>query len=91
MTFDKSRRNFLTGDLVSAVRGLLGEVRKPSTESTAVAPDYFESFETCYPLLSEAGELLMDEAVRMGIDAQGKSRLEIAKEVFSKQSKGQTQ
>jgi len=91
MTFDKNRRNFLSGDLIRALRELLDEVRNPSPESSAVAPDYFESFETCYPLLSEAGELLMEEAARLGIDVKGKDRVEIAKEIFSRQPKGQTQ
>lgn len=33
----------------------------------------------------------MEEAARMGIDIEGKSRLEIAKEVFSSQTKGHSQ
>lgn len=33
----------------------------------------------------------MEEAIRMGIDTQGKTKLEIAKEVFLRQPKGQTQ
>jgi hypothetical protein len=45
--------------------------------------DYFGSFEKCYPLLSEAGEMLMEEAHRKGIEIEGKSRLEIAREIFS--------
>jgi hypothetical protein len=82
MTFDKSSRNFLMEDLILIVRGLLGEVRNPEPEA-AMEPDYFESFETCYPLLNEAGEMLTEEARKMGINVEGKSRLEIAREVFS--------
>ena len=47
--------------------------------------DYFESLETCYPLLSEAGGMIMEEAIKMGIKVEGKSKLEIAREIFSAQ------
>ena len=43
---------------------------------------YFDSFESCYPLLSEAGQLLVEEALKRGIEVEGKSKLEIAKEIF---------
>jgi len=88
MAYDRSRREFLKGDLLSALRGLLGGAPLIPTESPAAAPDYFATFETCYPLLSEAGELLLEEARRLGIDTDGKSRLEVAREV-SKQPKRQ--
>jgi len=43
---------------------------------------YFDSFENCYPLLSEAGEMLIEEALKRGITIEGKRRHEIAKELF---------
>ncbi len=52
--------------------------------------DYFESFGKCYPLLSEAGELLMEEAAKQGIQTEGKSKLEIAKEIFSTQKSSES-
>ena len=39
----------------------------------------------CYPLISEAGGLLMDEAIKQGIETKGKSKFEIAKDIFSSQ------
>ncbi len=72
MTFDKSRRDFLAGDLKRAIASLVGDVLCHPPEEQRNTPDYFQSFDTCYPLLSEAGELLMEEAVRMGIDTRGK-------------------
>jgi len=84
MSFDKSRRDFLGKDLKRAVTSLIGDVLCRPPEETITTPDYFQSFETCYPLLSEAGELLTEEAARMGIDTREKSRLEIAREVFSR-------
>jgi hypothetical protein len=82
MAVDKSRRDFFTRDLLgSGVRLLeeligLNRVEDPKR-------DYFESFESCYPLLSEAGEMLIEEAVRRGIRVEGRSREEIARDLFS--------
>ena len=44
--------------------------------------DYCRSFESCYPLFSEPGKMLVEEAKKMGIEAEGESKLEIAEEVF---------
>jgi hypothetical protein len=87
MKIDKSRRDFLTKDLLAQAIRLFNEVADSceSRESVEEKEDYFESFEKCYPLLSEAGGLLMDEAIKQGIETKGKSKLEIAKEIFSSQ------
>lgn len=45
--------------------------------------DYFSSFENCHALLAEAGDLLWEEAKNRGISIVGKSREEIARELFS--------
>jgi hypothetical protein len=84
---DKGRRDFLREDLLKeAIRFFNGMTDSyKSRESIEKKEDYFDSFENCYPLLSEAGEMLMDEAIRQGIETKGKSKLEIAKEIFSSQ------
>ena len=46
--------------------------------------DYFASFESCQPLLAEAGELLYEEAARLGIETEGRTREDIAREIFSR-------
>jgi hypothetical protein len=87
MKMNKSRRHFLTKGLPAhAIRFLnkLADSYK-SSESIEKKEDYFGSFENCYPLLSEAGGLLMEEAIKQGIETKGKSKLEIAKEIFSPQ------
>jgi len=59
------------------------------TESPAAAPDYSRRSKPAIPLLSEAGELLLEEARRLGIDTDGKSRLEVAREVFQTAKKAE--
>ena len=46
---------------------------------------YFDSFESCYPLLNEAPyDMLVDAANKLGISIEGKDKLTLAKEIFSK-------
>ena len=86
MAVHKSRRDFLTRDIFAEAMRYLKEMLAPyKKEDHSKEEDYFESFEKCYPLLSEAGELLMEEAAKQGIQTGGKTKLEIAKELFSTQ------
>ncbi|MEW6374325.1 MAG: hypothetical protein AB1502_00855 [Thermodesulfobacteriota bacterium] len=87
MKIDKSRRDFLTKDLLAQAIRFFSELADSykSKESIGKKENYFESFENCYPLLSEAGGLLLEEAIKQGIETKGKSKLEIAKEIFSSQ------
>jgi hypothetical protein len=83
----KSRREFLTRGIFTQTMRFLNEIvfSYKKEEDLEEKDDYFDSFEKCYPLLSEAGEMLMEEAHRKGIEIEGKSRLEIAREIFSTQ------
>ncbi len=86
MAIDKTRRQFFTRDIFSQALIFLKEIVGSYKEEEAKEKEnYFESFENCYPLLSEAGGLLMEEAIKQGIETKGKSKLEIAKEIFSSQ------
>jgi hypothetical protein len=87
MKMDKSRREFLTRDLFTqAIRFFNGMADSYNSEEPIdKKEDYFDSFENCYPLLSEAGGLLMEEAIKQGIGTKGRSKFEIAKEIFSSQ------
>jgi hypothetical protein len=84
---DKSRRDFLRKDLINQTIRFFNELADSykSRGSTEAKEDYFDSFENCYPLLSEAGDMLMEEAIKQGIETKGKSKLEIAREIFSSQ------
>lgn len=47
--------------------------------------EYFDSFESAYPFLSEVSmEMLYQAAAQVGIDPTGKSKLELAKEVYER-------
>jgi hypothetical protein len=85
LSVHKSRREFLSRDIFTQTLKFLNEMvlsyRKE--EDLGKEEDYFDSFEKCYPVLSEAGEMLMEEAQKQGINVEGKSRLEIAREIFS--------
>ena len=86
MPIDKSRRSFLTRDLLGSGVRLLEELIGSDSAETPKR-DYFESFESCYPLLSEAGEMLIEEAVRRGIRVEGRSREDIARDLFAHMEK----
>jgi hypothetical protein len=93
MGIDGSRRDFLKRDLFLQAMKCLNEMLASNRKGEPLEPkeDYFDSFEKCYPLLSEAGPLLMEEATKLGIQTEGKSKWEIAKEIFSnpKESKSE--
>jgi len=79
---DKGRRDFLTKDFIAGVARLFSEITHDSNKNKEKL-DYFSCFETCYPIISEAGELLFEEANKLGISVEGKSREEVAREIFS--------
>ena len=86
---DTGRRKFLTNDIWDKAAKLLHELAGPYKDemSSKKEDDYFTSFESCYPLISESGELLMEEAIRQGIQTDGKDKVEIAREIFSRQKR----
>jgi len=83
MAFNRNRREFLTKELLPGLAGLLNGCASQEKVLERNQKDYFDSFETCYPLLTEAGDMLIEEAVKRGIKVEGKSREEIARAIFS--------
>lgn len=50
--------------------------------------DYFDSFESAYPFLSEVSmEMLFQSAAQLGIDPTGKTKLQLAKLVYENRGK----
>ena len=71
-TPDLSRRNFLRRSVT-----LPDEPQAPSWE------DYFGSYEMACAQVNEARPFLAEDARQLGIDTEGKSDLEILKEIFA--------
>ncbi len=84
MSFNCSRRSFLNRDLFRGLANILNGSWTHVEEESERPRDYFSSFESCQPLLSEAGELLYEEAARLGIETEGRTREDIAREIFSR-------
>jgi hypothetical protein len=82
MAFDRGRRDFLGRDLLAGVAKFLDASRIPVEEERP--QDYFATFESCQPLLADAGEFLYEEAARLGIETAGRTREDIAREIFSR-------
>ena len=89
IAMDTGRRKFLTRDIWGKAAKLLHELAGPYKNEISLKKedDYFTSFDSCYPLISESGELLMEEAIRQGIKTDGKDKVEIAREMFSRQKR----
>ena len=82
MSFDSNRREFLAKDLLGGLVKLLEGSGASGEEERS--QDYFASFESCQPLLADAGEFLYEEAARLGIETEGRTREDIAREIFSR-------
>ena len=82
------RRGFLTKgitsylfDFVKAMN--LSDVSK-EMDKASEKRDYFESFFSSYPLLSEAPyEFLVEAGEKLGIDTNNKTKIELAREIFA--------
>ncbi|MBN2514601.1 MAG: hypothetical protein JXC33_01070 [Deltaproteobacteria bacterium] len=83
MEADMERRSFFKGYSLAIFDMFLKELSGFPRNSRMTEDHYFDSFENCYPLLSEAGEMLIDEALNKGINIEGKSKHDIARELFS--------
>lgn len=45
---------------------------------------YFDSFESCYPLLSEvSNDMMLQAADQLGIQTQGKDKITLAREIYA--------
>jgi hypothetical protein len=87
MTVDMGRRIFFRDYYLALLDVFLRELfGSAQTRDSSRTDHYFNSFENCYPLLSEAGEMLIEEALNRGINIEGKSRHDIARELFSDRS-----
>lgn len=70
---DKSKRKLISGSWLT---------KHAHCDTHNDTSSYFDSFESCYPLLADSALLLIDEAKAKGIDTNGKSNELIASELF---------
>jgi hypothetical protein len=74
-------------ELHNAYTGAASAMEEPSA-ATKNDMDYFESFESAYPLISESSYFLDEEVARLEIDTNGMSQLEIVKEIYRRNKNG---
>jgi hypothetical protein len=76
-----NRRTFFTSGLKNY---LLSFAETLSLSAEDEQSDYFASIFSCYPLLAEAPmDQLIEAAKQLGVDPENKTKLELAREVFS--------
>ena len=79
------RRDFFTKAFPAYVYKVSSAFIETAGLTEEAEKDYFESFNSCYPLLNEAPyDMLVDAANKLGIPIEGKDKLTLAKEIFSK-------
>lgn len=79
-----SRRGFLGRFSLDGFRKRLREAEEAFDEDREEQPGtgFFDSYENGYTLVNEYAYFIEDEVRALGIDTQGKSSLEIAREVY---------
>jgi hypothetical protein len=80
---DKSRRNFFNDFFFKNAVRFVSEACD-SYQRAKSDLDYFHSFESAYTLISENLPFIEEEVERLHLDTEGKSKLEIVKEIYEK-------
>jgi hypothetical protein len=84
---DKSKRTFCKNYFFRQIEKAVdsfGDGLKEAQESLAF-DDFFESYESSYALtLAYPDDILMETALKHGIDTEGREKNEIVKELFEK-------
>ncbi len=83
---DHSKRNFFKKYCLGKAAKLVDDVATSFKEG-ASDTEYFDSYENCYPLISEYSYFLEDEVKDLGIKAEGKSELELVETVYEKKGR----
>lgn len=89
---DMSRRHLFSDYFVKNTIRFIDEIQKSCTDvkneievacaDTKNDLDYFNSFESAYPLISESAYFMEDEVARLKIDTKDMTQLEIVKEIY---------
>jgi hypothetical protein len=81
---DKSRRHFFNDLAKNSVQLLAKAYQTFQADNPDPDADYFSSYESAYTLISENLPFIEEEVVRLGIDVEGKSQLDIVKEIYER-------
>lgn len=77
------RRDFFTKGCPSYFYKL-GSAFIETSEINKEEKDYFESFETCYPLLAEVPmDMMIQAAEKIGIPTENKTKITLAREIYA--------
>ena len=79
----QTRRQFFKHFCCGETVKLIQNVQKSFAEAKSDA-DYFTSYETCYPLISEYAYFLDDETKDLDIDSSGKTAMELSQMVYDR-------
>ena len=77
---DMGRRRFFSRSLLQKALRCFSDTKNAFERGQSEA-EYFESFENAYPMISECYNFIEEEAQKLGIDTQNKSKLELAREI----------
>lgn len=83
---DKARRKFFKEYIIRDTVKFVREAQQAFQEEKTRA-EYFQSFETAYPLISETMLFMDDEVKELGINTSGKTNIEIVEDIYSKRNK----
>jgi len=84
---DMSKRFFFTKTLLHKALACVGETTTAFKNGQSEA-EYFDSFESAYPMVSECYNFVEDEAEKLGIDTTNKSKLDLVREVYMTRNEG---
>jgi len=85
---DRTRRNLFTRYSLRKVVKLVSDVQEAFRQGTSEA-EYFDSYATSYPLISEYSYFIDEEVEALGIDTSSKSAAEIAEVVYAKRNRSE--
>lgn len=79
-----SRRHFFNNFVENSVQLLVKAYSNFKIDAEETDDNYFSSYESAYTLISENLPFIDEEVERLKIDTEGKSKLEIVKEIYEK-------